>query len=61
MDGMETAAGLASYFIDRLRGLRASHLLLALLLMLVSVAVTLALAGVFPSASGPIVVAPFRW
>jgi hypothetical protein len=61
MDGMDTATGIAADLIDRLERLGASRPLFAILLVLASFAVTVALAGLIQPVPETIVAAPFRW
>ena len=58
---MDTASGLSSYLAALLERRGALRLLLALLLVLASFAVTVAVAALFQPVPEPILVAPFRW
>jgi len=58
---MDTASGLSAYLSTLLERRGAMRLLLALLLVLTSFAVTVAVAALFQPVPETIMVAPFRW
>jgi len=58
---MDTASGLSAYLSTLLERRGAMRLLLALLLVLTSFAVTVAVAALFQPVPETITVAPFRW
>ncbi len=58
---MDTASGLSSYLSALLERRGVLRLLLALLIVLTSFAVTVAVAALFQPVPETIMVAPFRW